>query len=159
MKIMSGQEDLGEDYQPNGAEEVLEKMVELGRTGKKNGKGFYDYDAKGGKKLWPGLAEHYPRGEQLSEHDLQDRLLFTQVLESVRAFDEGIVSTVADTNIGSVFALGFAPQHGGVLQFVNAYGFKKFIARSEELAKRFGERFTPPAVLSQMAGRNETFKD
>lgn len=157
--IRQNQEDMGADYQPNGAEGVLEKMVELGRTGKKDGKGFYDYDAKGGKKIWAGLAEHYPRGEQLSERDIQDRLLFTQVLESVRAFEEGIVSNVADANIGSIFALGFAPQHGGVLQFVNAYGFKKFIARSEELAQRFGERFAPPALLSEMAESGEIFKD
>jgi 3-hydroxyacyl-CoA dehydrogenase/enoyl-CoA hydratase/3-hydroxybutyryl-CoA epimerase len=103
------------------------------------------------------LAEHFPLAEQISEQDLEDRLLFSQVIESVQAFEEGIVTNVADTNIGSIFALGFAPQHGGVLQFINAYGMKNFVARAEELADKYGKRFTPPALLIKMAKANETF--
>jgi len=156
--IEQNQKDLGDAYEASGVEEVLTTMVrELDRAGKKDKKGFYDYDEKGGKKLWPGLAEHFPLGEQISEQDIQDRLLFTQVLESVRAYEEGIVTTVADANIGSIFAVGFAPQHGGVLQFINAHGVKAFKARANELAAAYGERFIPPALLNTMAEANQTF--
>ena len=160
--IEQNQKDLGDAYEPNGVEEVLTQMVRtLGRTGKKDKKGFYDYDDQynnqGGKKIWTGLEEHFPRTEQISEQDLKDRLLFTQILESVRAFEEGIVTSVADANIGSIFAVGFAPQSGGVLQFINSYGFNEFIARSEELASKYGKRFTPPALLINMAKENKTF--
>jgi 3-hydroxyacyl-CoA dehydrogenase/enoyl-CoA hydratase/3-hydroxybutyryl-CoA epimerase len=156
--IEQNQKDLGDEYQEMGIEDMLVKMVrEFGRGGKKDNKGFYDYDEQGGKKIWPGLAEHFPLKEQINEQDIQDRLLFSQVIESVRAFEEGIVTSVADANIGSIFAIGFAPQHGGVLQFINAYGMKNFIVRSEALASEFGDRFTPPALLHTMAKNNETF--
>jgi 3-hydroxyacyl-CoA dehydrogenase/enoyl-CoA hydratase/3-hydroxybutyryl-CoA epimerase len=156
--IEQNQKDLGADYKALGMEDVLVKMVrELGRVGKKDHKGFYDYDANGGKKLWTGLAEQFPLTEQISERDLEDRLLFTQVLEAVRTYEEGIVTSIADANIGSIFAVGFAPQHGGVLQFVNAYGLNAFVARAEELATAYGARFTPPALLHTMAKDNKTF--
>lgn len=156
--IEQNQKDLGDAYEAVGIEDMLVTMVrKLERAGKKDQKGFYDYDAQGGKKLWPSLAEHFPLAEQISEQDLEDRLLFSQVIESVQAFEEGIVTNVADTNIGSIFALGFAPQHGGVLQFINVYGMKNFVARAEELAAKYGKRFTPPALLIKMAKANETF--
>lgn len=160
MITEQNQRDLGDAYHPLGVEDLLVKMVrELGRTGKKDGKGLYDYDGAGGKTVWPELSTHFPPAEPLSERDLQDRIVFTQVLESVRAFDEGIVTTVADTNVGSVFALGFCPQHGGVLQYVNAYGVKAFVERAKALAARFGERFTPPPLLERMAERGAVFAD
>lgn len=156
--IEQNQKDLGDEYEMIGVEELLAKMVrELGRTGKKDKKGFYDYDENGSKKLWPGLAEHFPLSEQLSEQDLQDRLLFSQVIESVRAFEEGIVTSVGDANIGSIFAVGFAPQHGGVLQFINSYGLRSFIDRAEELTAKYGRRFCPPAILHEMAENKQTF--
>lgn len=152
--------DLGAGYEPSGMEQALPKLVrELGRTGKRDGKGFYDYDASGGKTVWPSLLDHFPLREQLPERDLQDRILFTEALEAVRAYEEGIVTTVADANIGSVFALGFAPQHGGVLQFINAYGPRAFVARAQELAGHFGERFEPPALLRRMAENDQLFHD
>jgi 3-hydroxyacyl-CoA dehydrogenase / enoyl-CoA hydratase / 3-hydroxybutyryl-CoA epimerase len=151
-------QDLGANYRPIGSEETLEKMVELGRTGKKDGKGFYDYSADG-KHVWPELTQHFPLKAPLDEREITDRLVFTQVLEAARAFEERIVTNVADANIGSVFALGFCPQHGGVFQYVNAYGVREFVKRAQELAQRYGDRFTPPAVLIDMAERGATFTD
>jgi 3-hydroxyacyl-CoA dehydrogenase/enoyl-CoA hydratase/3-hydroxybutyryl-CoA epimerase len=34
---------------------------------------------------------------------------------------------------------------------------KNFVARAEELADKYGKRFTPPALLIKMAKANETF--
>jgi 3-hydroxyacyl-CoA dehydrogenase/enoyl-CoA hydratase/3-hydroxybutyryl-CoA epimerase len=66
---------------------------------------------------------------------------------------------VADTNIGSIFGWGFAPFHGGTLQFINAMGTRRFVERSRELAKKYGPRFEPAALLVKMAETNATFKD
>ncbi|AOK29884.1 MULTISPECIES: 3-hydroxyacyl-CoA dehydrogenase NAD-binding domain-containing protein [Burkholderia] len=152
------QKDLGDAYQPSGAEDTLRTLVELGRTGKKDGRGIYDYGA-GGKRVWPELSRHFAPQAPLDEHEIAERVLFAQALEAVRAFDEQIVTNVADANIGSVFALGFCPQHGGVLQYINAYGVKAFVARAQALAQRYGERFAPPASLLDMAERGAVFAD
>lgn len=138
---------------------VIEKMVkQLDRPGKKAGKGFYDYPAGGQKTLWPGLAEHFPRQEPLPQRELIDRLMFAQANEAAKCHAEGVVETVADANIGSIFGWGFAPFQGGALQFINAYGVENFVKRSKELAKKYGERFKPAPVLVKMAKEGRRFE-
>ncbi|HZP11125.1 MAG TPA: 3-hydroxyacyl-CoA dehydrogenase NAD-binding domain-containing protein [Nevskiaceae bacterium] len=140
------------------ANALTEKMVkELDRPGKKAGKGFYDYPANGQKHLWPELTKHFPLKEQLPQRELIDRMMFAQANESAKCFEEGVVESVADTNIGSIFGWGFAPFQGGTLQFINAYGVDKFVKRSKELAKKYGDRFKPAKILVKMAAEGKRF--
>jgi 3-hydroxyacyl-CoA dehydrogenase/enoyl-CoA hydratase/3-hydroxybutyryl-CoA epimerase len=131
---------------------------QLDRPGKKAGKGFYDYPAGAQKTLWPGLAEHFPLKEPLPQQELIDRLMFAQANEAARCHAEGVVETVADTNIGSIFGWGFAPFQGGALQFINAYGVENFVKRSKVLAKQYGERFKPAPILVKMAREGRKFE-
>ncbi|MFP3457300.1 3-hydroxyacyl-CoA dehydrogenase NAD-binding domain-containing protein [Psychrobacter sp. SIMBA_152] len=141
--------------------EILKTLVnEHGREGKKNGKGFYDYPKEGDKHLWPELVNLYPpKSEQPSQQDLVDRLMFIQANESAKCYQENVVRSVADTNIGAIFGWGFAPQHGGTLQFINAMGVSAFVERSRELAAKYGERFGPAQILLDMAAKGEAFSD
>ena len=151
----------GKTFTPHPAMPVVEKMVnELGREGKKVGKGFYDYPENGEKRLWPQLTELYPTtDEQPSQQDLVDRLLYVQANETAKCFEENVVRTVADANIGSIFGWGFAPNQGGTLQFINSVGVDKFVARSRELESKYGERFAPAQILVEMAQKGEEFVD
>ncbi|MDP9140606.1 MAG: 3-hydroxyacyl-CoA dehydrogenase NAD-binding domain-containing protein [Pseudomonadota bacterium] len=131
---------------------VVEKMCkQLDRQGKKAGKGFYDYPAGGQKALWPDLAKHFPLAEQLPQQEMIDRMMYAQANEAAKCHEEGVVETVADTNIGSIFGWGFAPHQGGALQFINAVGVEKFVKRSKELEKKYGARFKPAKILVKMA--------
>lgn len=150
----------GREYPGHPGEAVIRKMVEeLDRPGKKAGKGFYDYPEGGKKHLWPGLAEHFPQAkEQLSQQEMIDRMMYAQTNETARCFEEGVVTEVGDANIGSVFGWGFAPFHGGTLQFINSIGgTAKFVERAKELADAYGERFKPAKLLEDMAAKNENF--
>ena len=151
----------GESVTVRPSYEILKTLVnEYGREGKKNGKGFYDYPKESDKHLWPELMTLYPpQSEQPSQQDLVDRLMFIQANESAKCYEENVVRSVADTNIGSIFGWGFAPQHGGTLQFINAMGVNEFIKRSRELATRYGERFEPAQILLDMAAKGEVFSD
>lgn len=151
----------GKTFAPHPAMPVVEKMVkELGREGKKVAKGFYDYPQNGEKHLWSELTELYPTtDEQPSQQDLVDRLLYVQANETAKCFEENVVRTVADANIGSIFGWGFAPNQGGTLQFINSVGVDKFVARSRELASKYGERFAPAQILVEMASSGEEFVD
>ena len=130
---------------------VIRHLCGIGRVGRKAGRGFYDY-GDDGKVLWPGLTELYPvAAQQPAQRELIDRLLFAQANETARCYEEGVLRSVADANIGSIFGWGFAPFHGGTLQFIDAMGAAAFVARSRELAAIHGPRFEPAAVVVGMA--------
>ncbi len=150
----------GKSYPTHPGEAVLRKLCAgMGRVGKKAGKGFYDYQGKE-KTLWPELTTLYPpRADQPTQQELVDRLMFIQANEAARCFEENVVRSVADANIGSIFGWGFAPHQGGALQFINAMGVQRFVARSRELARQHGARFEPAAILVQMAQENARFQD
>lgn len=107
--------------------------------------------------LRPGLGEHLglPRGSapDVPFEDLMERLLFIEAIESVKCLDEGVLTSAADANVGSILGFGFPGWTGGVLQYVNGYpgGPAGFVTRARELAARYGERFTPPPSLAELA--------
>jgi 3-hydroxyacyl-CoA dehydrogenase/enoyl-CoA hydratase/3-hydroxybutyryl-CoA epimerase len=136
---------------------VLRQLCEIGRVGKKAGKGFYDWTPEG-KRLWPQLTEMYPvAAQQPDQRELIDRLMFVQANEAARCFEEGVLRSAADGNIGSIFGWGFAPFHGGALRFIDAMGAPAFVARARELAARFGPRFEPAAVVVKQAQEGTKF--
>jgi 3-hydroxyacyl-CoA dehydrogenase / enoyl-CoA hydratase / 3-hydroxybutyryl-CoA epimerase len=147
---------------------VVDRMVdEFDRTGKSAGAGFYDYPADGPKQLWPGLWEHFVGDKSdpvtgegpVPYRDLQERLTFIMSIETVRCLAEGVLRSVPDANIGSIFGIGFPPCLGGALQHVNGYegGPAGFVARARELAAAYGDRFEPPALLVEKAESGERF--
>ncbi|MCP5270442.1 MAG: enoyl-CoA hydratase/isomerase family protein [Burkholderiaceae bacterium] len=130
---------------------VIRQLCEAGRIGKKARQGFYDY-TDDGKRLWPGLAELFPvAASQPDQHELVDRLMFAQANEAARCLEEGVLRSVADGNIGSIFGWGFAPFRGGALQFIDTVGVAAFVARARELAAAHGPRFAPAAMLVRLA--------
>lgn len=141
--------------------EILKTLVKAhNREGKKTGKGFYEYPDEGDKYLWPELLSLYPpRAQQPAQQELIDRLMFIQANESAKCYQENVVRSVADANIGAIFGWGFAPHHGGTLQFINAMGLEAFIKRSRELAEQYGERFQPAQIVLDMAAKGEVFSD
>jgi 3-hydroxyacyl-CoA dehydrogenase / enoyl-CoA hydratase / 3-hydroxybutyryl-CoA epimerase len=136
---------------------VIRQLCEIGRIGKKVGQGFYDW-GEDGRTLWPGLAQMLPvAAEQPAQQELIDRLMVIQANEAVRCLDEGVLRSVADGNIGSIFGWGFAPFQGGAIQYVNAMGPAAFVARARELAAKYGPRFEPAAGAVAAAERGRLF--
>lgn len=125
-------------------------VEELGRPSRVAGGGFYEYPDGRRGALWPGLGERFPvSGERADLADLRDRLLFAEVLETVRCHEDGILRSTADANVGSLLGIGFPTWTGGTSQFVAGYpgGTRAFVHRAQELADKYGPRFTPPASL------------
>ncbi|MEV8098080.1 3-hydroxyacyl-CoA dehydrogenase NAD-binding domain-containing protein [Kitasatospora sp. NPDC085879] len=156
-------EDAGGSWQPHPADTVIDRMVdEFGRPGRSGGAGFYEYRDGQRSHLWPGLREHFTRpGKEIPFEDMKERMLFAEALDSVRCLEESVLTSVADANVGSILGIGFPAWTGGVLQYINGYpgGLAGFTARARELAAAYGERFTPPALLDEMAADGRTFRD
>ena len=153
----------GKDVAADPSSTVVDTMLELGRPSRLAGAGFYDYDEDGRRTtLWPGLAEHFPvQGDpaEVDIHELGERMLVIEAVESARCVEEGVIVQTADANIGSIMGIGFPPWTGGVLQYVNGYpgGVAAFVARAEEFAGKHGQRFEPNPLLRKKAENGETF--
>ncbi|MGK8521571.1 3-hydroxyacyl-CoA dehydrogenase NAD-binding domain-containing protein [Nocardia asteroides] len=146
----SGDTTLGSKRHP--AQDVIDYMVSEGRPGRLEKAGFYEYDENGKRTgLWPGLREHFKTTADFGVplQDLIDRMLFAEAIETQKCFDEGVLTSTADANIGSIFGIGFPAWTGGVHQFIVGYpgGQAAFVERADYLAKTYGERFEVPASL------------
>jgi 3-hydroxyacyl-CoA dehydrogenase/enoyl-CoA hydratase/3-hydroxybutyryl-CoA epimerase len=153
----------GSGWVEHPADGILDRMIdEFARPGRLDGAGFYEYEDGKRTHLWRGLAEAFG-GQNLAIpfEDLKERMMFIEALETVKCMDEGVIESVADANIGSIFGIGFPAWTGGVVQFMNGYdgGLAGFVARAQELAAAYGDRFEPPASLVEMAERGETYSD
>ncbi len=151
--------DLGAQYRGGPGEAVIEKMMELGRHGRKNGKGFYAYPEDGGAKyLWPELGTHFPvAAHQPSPAEVRERLFYRQLVETARCFAEGVLETPEDGDLGAIFGWGFAPFTGGPFSAMDTAGLAQVVETLDRLTERHGDRFAPPALLREMASKGESF--
>ncbi len=153
--------DLGPQAVKPAHMQLVDKMVNgLGRLGRKNAKGFYDYPPKPAKKsLWSGLKDLFEQksAEDIDVEVLKQRFLVTIALEAARTVEEGIVTDPREADVGSILGFGFAPYTGGTLSYIDGMGAKAFVALCEKLAAAYGEHFKPTPLLLDMAAKGETF--
>ncbi len=150
---------MGADYPDEAVDEVLFWMADQGRMGRKSKSGFYAYDDKGDRLgLWDGLEPKYPLDKsQPSLTDVQHRLLFAQVLEAVRALEEGVLTDIREGDVGAILGWGFAPWSGGPFSWLDIIGAAQAVDICRGLTAQFGPRFHAPALLREMAEKGETF--
>ncbi len=159
-KIMQQtKKDMGKDYPDHPADAVIEKLVAgLGRLGRKNGKGAYEYPEDGKKFLWPGLADHFPpANDQPDIDEVKARLLYRQAVECARCYEEGVLNDPESGDVGAIFGWGFAPWSGGPLSFIDTIGAENFVQEADRLSQAYGDRFAPPQILRDMAANGDCF--
>jgi 3-hydroxyacyl-CoA dehydrogenase/enoyl-CoA hydratase/3-hydroxybutyryl-CoA epimerase len=147
------------DAHDDGADDVIFTMVDQGRLGRKAKAGFYAYD-EGGKRLglWEGLAELCPVAEtQPDLIEVQHRLLFAQVLEAVRALEEGVLTDIREGDVGAILGWGFCPWSGGPFSWLDMLGAPYAASRCDALAAAHGPRFACPPLLREMAEKGQSF--
>ncbi len=142
----------GEKYLPHPAVAVLKKMTEeLQRPGKTRQAGFYAYGEGEERYLWPGLAENFPASQStFNAEELKERLLFAQVIEAVWCMQEGVIHSVPEANLGSIYGWGFPAFKGGVIQYVADYGLEAFLERCTYFEAAYGPRFRAPKFLRKI---------
>ena len=150
---------MGDAYPDGAVDAVLFAMADKGRLGRKSNAGFYAYDEKGGRTgLWDGLSAMYPLADAQPElSDVQHRLMMAQVLEAVRALEEGVLEDIREGDVGAILGWGFAPWSGGPFSWLDILGAEKAAAICEGLENAHGVRFAAPKLLREMAKTGETF--
>ncbi|WP_299698744.1 3-hydroxyacyl-CoA dehydrogenase NAD-binding domain-containing protein [uncultured Tateyamaria sp.] len=150
---------MGDDYPDSPSDDLIFWLEELGRMGRKANAGFYDYDEKGKRQgIWRGVHDKYPlMDDQPDLGEVQHRLLFSQVLEAVRALEEGVLMDIREGDVGAILGWGFAPWSGGPLSWLDIIGAPYAAERCDQLEAKYGERFKCPALLREMAEKNQSF--
>lgn len=155
-----GQRYLGKDLDFPGTRLVMKMVDQEKRYGKAAGAGFYDYEDGKRKGVWPGLSklvESQPKAGESSMELVRDRLMLIQIAEVARLMEAGIIREKRDAEVGAIFGIGFAPNTGGPLSYIDRKGARWVVDRLKELAAKYGERYTPAPMLVKMAERGEAF--
>jgi 3-hydroxyacyl-CoA dehydrogenase / enoyl-CoA hydratase / 3-hydroxybutyryl-CoA epimerase len=150
---------MGNEYPASEADDLIVWMEDLGRLGRKSKAGYFDYDDKG-KRLgyWAGIHDKYPLAdEQPDVIEVQERLMFAQVLEAVRALEEGVLEDIREGDVGAILGWGFAPWSGAPFSWLDIIGTPYAAERCDQLAAKYGDRFSCPALLREMAEKGQTF--
>ena len=164
MQAKADADASGSEWAPSVAQQIIEKLVvELKREGANTEScaGFYEYEGRN-KKLWPGLKDALKGliaedAEQPSVDDVRKRYMFTQCVEAARCFDEGVITSPEDADVGVIMAVGFPAFTGGPCTYMDNYGIEAFVKDADELAEKYGERFSPPKLLRDMAAEGKTW--
>jgi len=134
-------------------------LVELGRSGRKGGRGFYRYDRKE-KRPDPDVYELIGAARVAGRAaDVPERLTSRFVVEAIRCLEEGILRSPTDGDLGAVLGLGFPPFLGGPFHYVDRLGAARFRDSLESLSGHHGERFSPPARLLELARTGGRFHE
>ncbi|MEM6825074.1 MAG: 3-hydroxyacyl-CoA dehydrogenase NAD-binding domain-containing protein, partial [Pseudomonadota bacterium] len=150
---------MGDAYPDRAVDDVIFWLAEEGRMGRKAKAGFYAYDDAGKRAgLWDGLSAKFaPADDQPDVTHVQHRLLFAQVLEAVRALEDGVLEDIREGDVGAILGWGFAPWSGGPFSWLDIMGAARAVEICEALEATHGPRFTPPQLLRDMAASGDTF--
>ncbi len=150
---------MGDAYADAPVDQVIFKLADQGRMGRKAKAGFYDYDGAGKRQgLWQGLEQEWPEAAAQPElTEVEHRLMFVQSLEAVRALEQGVLEDIREGDVGAILGWGFAPWSGGPFSWLDMLGAPRAVDIADDLAAKFGPRFAAPQLLRDMAARGESF--
>ena len=131
------------------------------RMGRKNGRGFYWYGNGDKKRKEVDTSVYEVLGikpdNPMDSREITERCVLQMLNEAARCFEEGILRSARDGDIGAVFGLGFPPFRGGPFRFMDALGIDDVVSKLEVYQVRHGQRFEPAPVLTDMAKRGDKF--
>ena len=153
-------EALGTKYQETGTESILLEMSKNNRLGRKELAGFYEYDEKGRRvKLWEGLRNLNVENTfaNITAESVKSRLAYVQALEAVRAFEENILLSVEEGDVGGILGWGCLIWAGGPFSWLDHVGHEKVVVECQDLSDQYGARFTPPKIIKELASSGRKF--
>ena len=139
--------------------DLMKKVLNSGRLGKKNFKGYYCYS--NGKRTVADksvrtLLEHNDE-RHLSSDEIVERCIYLMVNEAALCLEEEVVEKPEYVDAGMVFGAGFPPFRGGLLRYADKKGLSSIAQKLEEFSHKYGERFTPAKLLTKLAGSSGSF--
>ncbi|WP_439143507.1 3-hydroxyacyl-CoA dehydrogenase NAD-binding domain-containing protein [Planktotalea sp.] len=122
---------------------IADRMVELGKLGRKTGAGWYRYPGGNGKVDDPIVADLAIEESHLAKRDrtdykaeeIKERLLLAMINEAADILDEGIAQNARDIDLVTVFGYGFPRWRGGLMHYADTLGAQAMVTRLRELSQ------------------------
>jgi 3-hydroxyacyl-CoA dehydrogenase len=160
--------DIGYDTRKRRAEQypnyrklpIADRIVEAGRLGQKNGKGWYRYEP-GDRTPHPdpevariitetaaelGIAQH-----TFTDEEILKRMLFASVNEACKILDEGKALRASDIDVMWLYGFGFPRYRGGLMFWADGIGVREVYNQIAAWHQRYGERWAPSPLLRRLA--------
>jgi 3-hydroxyacyl-CoA dehydrogenase / enoyl-CoA hydratase / 3-hydroxybutyryl-CoA epimerase len=151
-------EAFGARMAPN---ESIQRVIKAGRLGRKGKRGFYAYDDAGKKGgVDASVYELLPTGQKrttVPPEQIVERCVYAMLNEAVLCFEDGILRSARDGDIGAVFGIGFPPFRGGPFRYIDRLGASSVVATLDELERLYPGRYQAAATLRQMAADGSRF--
>ena len=144
--------------------DIVSALYEKGRFGQKTGSGFYTYskDKKGkpvklvDDQISDIISAVTDSSEDFSREDIINRMMLPMIIETIRCYEEGVVSSVAEIDMGLIYGIGFPPFRGGALRYADSIGLDNLC----NLAAKYsflGKSYQATEKMLAMAKNGETF--
>ncbi len=144
----------GPKYIAHPAVSAINKMIEeVDRPGRPTKRGFYAYEESNAERqlLWEDLETIFPTTQVVFDfNEPKERLLIVQVLEALWCIHEGVIDSVAEANLGSIYGWGFPAFKGGAVQYISDYGKENFLERCKHYENQHGPRFQVPKIIHKL---------
>ena len=139
---------------------IADRIVEAGRLGQKNGKGWYRYEP-GDRTPHPdpevariiketaaelGIAQH-----SFTDDEILKRMLFASVNEACKILDEGKALRASDVDVMWLYGFGFPRYRGGLMFWADGIGVREVYNQIAAWHQRYGERWAPSPLLRRLA--------
>ncbi|MCC5988030.1 MAG: enoyl-CoA hydratase/isomerase family protein [Pararhodobacter sp.] len=143
-----------------------DRLYELGRLGRKTGRGYYIYDEQSPKgrpdpEIDEMIAEERARrgiaAREFSDEEIIERYMAAMINEAAKVVGEGIARRPLDVDMVLLFGYGFPRWRGGPLFYADQIGLEKVLASIEAAAREDDFFWQPAQLLRQLAEEGRGF--
>jgi 3-hydroxyacyl-CoA dehydrogenase len=146
---------------------IADRMVELGKLGKKTGAGWYRYPGGNGKVEDPivadlALEEAHFAGITRTDYgpdEIRHRLVLAMINEACDILHEGIAESAADIDLVTVFGYGFPRWRGGLMHHADTLGPPAVLAGLQALAAEDPVAWRPSPFVEGAVAAGLSFAD
>ena len=137
------------------ANNILDKICELGRYGQKTGAGFYKYDDKRNATPDPVIEELIIKHSQevgitrriITDQEIIERAVYSMINEGAKILEEGIAARPLDIDIVWIYGYGFPVYLGGPMFYADQVGLKKIYEAILKYKDMVGAQYWEPSPL------------
>jgi len=159
---------MGRENYETRAYDWMDRVVEAGRKGLKNGKGVYDYEEGSRVPIPSELVQSIIEEESAklgiervskSAEAIVERSLMALINEGAKILGEGHAYRASDIDIVYINGYGFPAYRGGPMHYADSLGLPAVLEKIKAFQKEAPRSWTPAPLLERLVADGKSFAD